>query len=432
MDINGNAYNEVDKEMPKFIGKILLGFSIVFWATYFTTLAQADISDIGAHIDWANRFNFTYFADYFVKVTSYPMWHFLTKACKVFFDTTWGNAASLVTATVNGCSFLLTVFLQRYLYKGMNVQREVVPFWAVCLMFVGPLYIPRFNDVYHPGAGTGNIWHNPTNIMVKPFAILVFCVVAKIINTEKQIQRSEIVFLAITLFLSVLAKPSFLQGFIPGLGLYMVISLLRNFTLERFKKYLLLAATFIPSVILIFYQFYISLFGQKRGTKMISEMTETEILAEQAGEIAATGYQQGIGLEWGRTYTHWTPNMYISFLLAIAFPLFVLLFNHRKMLKDRVVQLALCFETAAWLEGALLYQKGPGEHQGNFWWASYLSLYIVWTIALYYFLDSSTKVDLRKKKNNVYLAVGTGLFFMHLMFGIFYAESHLYIYKLWY
>ena len=430
--MNENAKCEVDMEMPRFIGKLLFGFSVVFWATYFTTLAQSDISDIGVHIGWAEKFNFTYFWDYFVKVTSYPMWHFLTKSCKVFFDTTWGNAAALVTATVNGCSFILTVFLQQYLFKELNIKREVVPFWAVCLMFVGPLYIPRFNEVYHPGAGTGNIWHNPTNIMVKPFAILIFCVIARIINTERQIKRSEILFLAISLFLSVLAKPSFLQGFIPGLGLYMVLTLLRNFSAERLKKYLLMAGTFIPSVLIILYQFYISLYGQERGTKMISEMTETERVAAQTGEIVGNGYQQGIGLEWGRTYSHWTPNLYISFLLAIAFPLFVFLFNHRRMLKDRIVQLALCFETAAWLEGAIIYQKGPGEHQGNFWWASYLSLYIIWTIALYYFLDSSTKVDLRRKTNIAYLTFGSVLFFMHLLFGIIYWSSHLYVYRLWF
>lgn len=436
-NINEKAYCEIDTEMPRFLGKLLLGFSVVFWATYFTTLAQTDISDFWAHIDWAKKFNFTYFVDYFVKVTSYPLWHFLTKACKVFLDTTWGNASSLVTATANGCSFLFTVFMQQYLFKGLNLRREVIPFWAVCLMFVGPLYIPRFNEVYHPGAGTGNIWHNPTSIMVKPFAILIFCVVAKIISTEKQIKRSEIIVLVVTLFLSALAKPSFIQGFIPGLGLYMVITLARNFTGERFKKYLLIASTFIPCVILMFFQFYISLFSQKRGSKTIGEMTETEMLAEQAGEIIAggttlTGFQQGVGFEWGRVYTYWTPNMYISFLLAITFPLFVFLFNYRKMIKDRVVQLALCFETAAWLEGAILYQKGPGEHCGNFWWASYLSLYIVFSIALYYFLDSSTKVDLKKKKNILYLASGSILFFMHLLFGLFYAESHLYIYRLWY
>lgn len=424
--------NQANIEMPKFLGKLLLGFSVVFGATYFTTLAQANISDIGAHIEWAQKFSFTYFWDYFVKVTSYPMWHFFTKACKVFFDTTWGNAAALVTATVNGISFLLTVFMQQYLFKEMNFRQEVVPFWAVCLMFVGPLYIPRFNEVYHPGAGTGNIWHNPTNIMVKPFAILIFCVVAKIITSERQIKRNEIIFLAVTMFLSVLAKPSFLQGFIPGLGLYMIIALVRKFSRESLKKYLLIAGSFIPSVVLVFYQFYISLFGQERGTKMVSEMTETEKIAAQVGEIVGNGNQQGIGFSWGRTYTHWTPNMYISFLLAIAFPLFVFMFNYRKMLKDRVVQLALCFETAAWLEGAIIYQKGPGEHQGNFWWASYLSLYIVWTIALYYFLDSSTRIDFRKKRNAVYLVFGSVLFFAHLLFGLFYASSHLYIGRLWF
>lgn len=415
--------NRINKDMPQFMGKIIAGFLLIFFATYFITYVQIDGGgDFGAHKKWATEFNFTYFVEYFTNRIPYPMWHFLTKAAKVFLNTSYENAGAIVTATANGFSFLLTVFAQRYLYRMMNIKLEVIPFWAICLMFVGPLYIPRFNEIYDPGAGTGNIWHNPTSIMVKPFAIFIFCVIAKIVEDNRKIKFKEIIVLVVSLFFSGLAKPSFLQGIIPGLGLFMIVHLIKDFSKERFIKYAILASTFIPSVLLMVLQLYNTLF--EHG-EVVNVDTSTIV---GPVTIETPGYKQGIGFAWGKGLSHWTPNIYVSFLLAVAFPMFVFLYNHRRMIKDKIFQLALCYEFVAWIEGVILYQKGPAEHQGNFLWASYHSLYVFFMICTFYFLDSSTKIDLSKKGDTLYLLIGNVLLFLHLMFGIFFAISYIHVF----
>lgn len=417
--------NTVCKNMnwQNYMKNLLIGFSIVFLATYIVTLFQVDGGDFVAHISWAKRFNFTYLGEYLTKVTPYPLWHFLVKACKVLFDIEWAAAASLVTATVNGFSFLAAVWTQKVLFPEMDDREGHTIFWAICLMFVGPLYFPRFNDIYYLGQGTGNIWHNPSNIMVKLFAIVAFCLIAKIVNKKEQATKCEIIALVITLVLSVIAKPAFLQAIIPGLGLYMLIRLWKDKSKEEFKKFVIMAASFVPAVIIMFIQLYITMFGTTRGSKMESELA--------AGEaVVLSNYQQGMGIAWGKTYAYWTPNIYVSFLLAFAFPLFVFLFNYRKLIKDKVVQLVLCYELAAWLESVLLYQKGPGEHQGNFFWASYLSMFMTWMIMLYHYLISLKEMDKKTVRNYVYMFGGIGLFAMHLILGIMYAINFVWPYMI--
>lgn len=406
-----------------YMKNLLIGFSIVFLATYFITLCQVEEGDFVAHISWAKRFNFTYLGEYLTKVTPYPLWHFLVKACKVFFNIEWGAAASLVTATVNGFSFLAAVWTQKVLFLEMDDTEGHTIFWAICLMFVGPLYFPRFNDYYYLGQGTGNIWHNPSNIMVKLFAIIAFCIIARAVKKQEKVSKGEIVALVITLILSVIAKPAFLQAIIPGLGLYMLIHLWRDKSKEEFKKFVILAASFVPAVVIMFIQLYITMFGTTRGSKMESELVVGEA-------VVLSDYQQGIGIAWGKTYAYWTPNIYVSFLLAFAFPIFVLLFNYRKVIKDKVVQLVLCYELAAWLESVVLYQKGPGEHQGNFFWASYLSMFMTWMVMLYHFLISLKEIDKRSVRDYIYMFGGITLFTAHLILGIIYAIDFIWPYMI--
>lgn len=406
-----------------YLKNLLIGFSVVFFATYIVTFFQVDGGDFITHIAWAKRFSFAYLSEYLLKVTPYPLWHFLVKTCKVVFDIEWSAAASLVTATVNGFSFLASVWTQKVLFPEMDDTEGHTIFWIICLMFVGPLYVPRFNDIYYLGQGTGNIWHNPSNIMVKLFAIVAFCIIAKIVKKQENASREEIIALAVILVLSVIAKPAFLQAIIPGLGLYMVIRLCIDKSKEEFIKFLIVAASFIPAVIIMFFQLYITLFGTTRGSKMEGELTIGE-------GMVLSNYQQGIGVAWGKVYEYWTPNIYVSFLLAFAFPLFVFLFNYRKLIKDKVVQLVLCYELAAWLESVLLYQRGPGERSGNFFWASYLSMYVIWMIMLYHFLITLKEMNKKNVREYIYIFGGVGLFAIHLILGIMYAINFVWPYMI--
>lgn len=409
-----------------YVKHLFIGFLIVFVATYLVTMYQVD-GDFPTHILWAQRFNFTYLGEYLSKVVPYPLWHFLVKATKVAFTIEWEIASALVTASVNGGSFLAAAWVQKVLFSELDDTEGRTIFWIVCLMFVGPLYIPSFNLNYYLGQGTGNIWHNPSNIMVKLFAIIAFGILAKILKKKEMISKQEMIALSVVLVLSVLSKPAFLQGIIPGLGLYMIIRLCIDKSSLELKKYIAIILSFIPAVLIMLFQTYNTLFGTSRGTRMEHELVAGkmfvkigEAVASNGKTVVSTSYQQGVGFSWGNVLSHWTPNIYISFLLAFAFPIFVFIFRYRSLLKDKVVQLVLCYELAAWLESVILYQKGPGQYHGNFLWASYLSMFMVWMIMLYHFLLSLKAFNSKKVKDYIYVFGGMTLFATHLLLGIWY------------
>lgn len=77
------------------------------------------------------------------------------------------------------------------------------------------------------GQGSPNTWHNPNNFMVKPFAIVIFLAVFRILEDiieRRTIEKKRFIKIAIFAELSVFEKPSFLQGFLPALVIYLLIN----------------------------------------------------------------------------------------------------------------------------------------------------------------------------------------------------------------
>ena len=146
----------------------------------------------------------------------------------------------------------------------------------------------EFNPFYYLGQGSPNIWHNPTNIAVKGFAVLCFGLVIYILEsakTDKELLWTYII-LSVLLVLSALAKPSFFQGIVPGLGLYFIFALIAKGFKTQIKRFLLIALSFVPSACVIGFQFVCSFFIQ--------------------GNI---GEGNGIGIEFGRVLHNWSPHL---------------------------------------------------------------------------------------------------------------------------
>lgn len=109
--------------------------------------------------------------------------------------------------------------------------------------------------------------------------------------------------------------------------------------------------------------------------------------------------------------------MGISFLLAFAFPIIVFAYNYREILKDKLIQIICCFELAAWLEGALLYFKGK-EVACDFVWASILSMFMVWLIAIILFRKNQFEARGKSRVYRLYEGFSYVVFGGHLFFGI--------------
>lgn len=373
------------------------GTVIVFCLSYTIVFQQADYGDYVTHAEWAMELNRHIF-NYMAACNPYPLWHIVVK---IFYRLGYELSVCIagVTALFNCLAFGGIVYAWDFISNKQTALRTKV-FWAICILLMGPLYAPSFNDKYYLGQGTGNIWHNPTQIAVKGFAILCFVWIVRLVNQEVDHRKWEYFVLSGLLFLSVLAKPSFLQAMIPGLGLFFIYELLRNRgNKERFVHYCRIAATFIPGVILMGAQFIIVYF-----IPSISMYGEREVV-----------------VSYGSVLSLWTDNIFISLLLSLAFPIFVMLIGAKRLFKDSTVMITVFYGLCAWLEAVFLYESGPAKKQGNWTWGWNLSLLIIWMQFIIKYLDILRDESLTTRKRAVCLWLGMPILFFHVLFGINYA-----------
>ena len=389
------------RENADFLKKAMVGFAVVFLITYGVALAEQNMpsNDYSTHADWASMIEWGRLGEYFRNTIAYPLWHFGVKFCESVLAVNLCTAAALVTALFNGFAYVsvLGIWKATHAHK---LQKDKIVFWAVSLFLINPLYAPWFNSNYYLGQTAPNVWHNPTNIAVKGFAVASFGLVVWLLHKKEEKNRKLLPYLLLSaaLVLSALAKPSFLQGFIPGLGIFIVLRLFLERKRFPFKFYVKLCVACVPAVAVLLLQSFATFFN-------------TDYIRPESK----------IRIGWGTVLYQWTPSLFVSFLLSFAFPLFVFVLNFKKLVRKEEIQVMLCYEAAAWLEAVLLYEEGSAFGQANFTWAGLLSAFIVWCVMLYYFIvelyDSEGYGTIRKK---VTVYGGILLFAGHLLFGVIY------------
>ena len=393
----------MEKNYAKNTRAVLLS-SIVVWILTYAAAFKDAYNDLHMHTIWADKLNIngSNLIEFVTNYVSYPLWHICVRIFYKLFPSETASTAAGVTALFN-CLALWGIIFIWYKLANKSTGLENISFYSTCLLIVGPLSFPRFNPRYYLGQGSGNVWHNPTNIAVKGFAVLCFALIVYILETGKTDRelRKTYILLSILLFLSALAKPSFFQGIVPGLGLYFIFVLIAKGFKQHIKRFSFIVLSFVPSACVIAFQFMTSFF--------------------QTGNISDGS---GIGIEFGRVLHRWSPNLGISFLLAFAFPLAVLLLNFKNLISKTSVQVTIFYELAAWLEGSFLYEIGPRESHGNWLWGSDLSMFIVWIVFLIHYFDILNDDNVSEKHKKLNLIIGIPLLFLHLIFGIAFWYSY--------
>ena len=376
--------------------RILLLATLVIWIATYAAASRDYYLDIQQHVGWALEINRSNIFDFMRNYIAYPLWHVCVRYLCNFFPYGPTNTASGATALFNCFALWAVIFVWSRL-AGKKIDFGSISFYSTCLLFVGPLSYPAFNPFYYLGQGSPNIWHNPTNIAVKGFAVLCFGLVIYILEsakTDKELLWTYII-LSVLLVFSALAKPSFFQGIVPGLGLYFIFALIAKGFKTQIKRFLLIALSFVPSACVIGFQFVCSFFIQ--------------------GNI---GEGNGIGIEFGRVLHNWSPHLGKSFLLAFAFPVAVLLINFKPLIKKTSIQVTMFYELAAWAESTFLYEIGERELHGNWLWGSYISMFIVWVVFTIHYFDILNDENVSVKRKRVNMIIGLPLLFLHLLFGI--------------
>lgn len=379
------------------------GLFILFYAVVFNFSQYGPASDYFAHIFWAVTMSKQDILSSFYN-GSERLWHILVKCVYTLFTHNTWSAAAIVTASADAAAyFLLFKIWDRALPE--KLPRWLLAAVTACVFLVSSLTLP--GHTFYVGRSAVNTWHNPTNIMVRPFAIAVFYMTVNIYNRRRYdlhsalvspaeagkdfafsggfwaqfrvrvYSKAELVLYPVCILLSTYAKPSFLQFFAPAILVFCLIDVLRTKG-RLFPFCVKLALSFLPAALILSKQFF-NYFDAN-----ISIATAAAAAAETASSTdggVAVYFIQPVFSSLGE-FARVTADAVFSVLYPCAFPLFVLLAAPRRGVQSAAGRLSWICVIAALLESWLLHETGIRATHGNFLWGYYLSTLILWTASI--------------------------------------------------
>ena len=382
------------------------------------------------------------------------LWHMCVR---VLFSYS-GNmmtACAIATAAANAAAYFLV-------YKSLElVFPAKLPRWLLALLTA---VVFTANALTVPGAafvtdrGYVNSWHNPTNIMVRPFAAAVFFMTLRIYNRRRcglhsalvppeeggrpfafagsaraewrtpVFTRAELVLYPLCLLLSVWAKPAFLQYFAPAIFVFLVADVIRTKG-KLFPFCLKLALAYIPAMLVITSQFmrYFGSFAplaeaqsaadalhameEAAGETIYYDTTSNFVTTQVAFYYILPSFS-GVGEALKETL-----NAILLTLYVCAFPLAVFCIDFSYARRSAACRLSLVGMIVARLESLFFHELGIRNNHGNFRWAYFVSIWLLWAVAMERYAEGLFRRD-RAGKLMRYAA--TPLLAWHLAVGVIY------------
>ena len=287
------------------------------------------------------------------------------------------------TLTAVGLFCVLRVYL-----RGL-VQLPVVLILLCSLMQISGLWYPSFHERIFLGVGSPNVMHNPTTLVVKPFAIGVVLALVAGVEAKQILKGVGLICIATVLaVLSTYAKPNFAIAMlvaVPLVGTIFVIT--RRLTVVRL---MLMMCPVLATITVLYIQWIAQYNAQSPNGIALSPMT-----------IA--------------TYYHKSP--FVGAVQLMAFPLGVALVCP-KIFKDTLFSTAFMIFVVAVVQYWLLAETGPRHLDGNFGWGKDIASHAVFACALGYSVREVIVGGLRR--NALLLLCMAILYTWHLWSGINY------------
>lgn len=354
------------------------------------------------------------------KTVTYCLWHMtvlaLNKALRLPMDVSAAYTACLYSLFAY---FVLYWMIQRITAAAGGREEPLkASLIAFGLCFAQSLYCfwldagGRFLGLY-----SMNPIHNPTQMCVKGFSLVCLCLVYDIwrrqkdegykglfFKVEKGLRRYYI-YLSVMLFLSVLAKPTFAEMFIPAVALVMLWEWIARIIRKDgsaapyFRQCLSMLLCALPALGYMLLQFVLYfVLGGSYGSE---------------GTLVIT--------KWLEVWSMYTENVGLSVLLGMAFPLFMVLVNAGYFFKDDIGRLAVVCYGVGFLEAALLGESTVLSF-GDFLWPMMSGMLVMWVVAVMRLLVlERTQADTGLKRN--LLNVAWSLFFLHVLCGFLYFQE---------
>ena len=327
-----------------------------------------------------------------------PLWHLFTYAAVKLLHCRVEIAAGLVSGMFIVLTYIIAFATIRRTVPGLE-SHEIAGLDLV-LHLVGAIYVPMFNKEPYLGQGTPNIWHNPTSIAVKPFALFAFVLFSDMVmesrksDFEKNIPLGKAIAAAILLILTCLAKPCFVQVFYPAIFTLMVLWLIM-YKGKNFKTALQLFLVCLPSLIVMIMQLVIAFY---------TSGGESEGIAIMPFVVAGAR----------------TPSILISTILLLAFPVVMLVLAAiRKSLNWGD---ALGWFMVLWglIWRLFLVEKGERLYHGNFSWGYMLAVFLGFYTAVKNYLKLYFSDQMTGNKRGFGFILATFVLALHFISGLYY------------
>lgn len=324
---------------------------------------------------------------------------FLSPAVAVAFTTMLCNSAAVILT-----KYYFDKNLQKYArQEGIvwNTAWELVSTLAVfSLFFVSMVYSPRgtaffgFDYIYRcMGILTPNPYWNATYLAVRPLTIATFFLgIDLLAEYETVLSWKKVTAFGVLVFLCTFTKPSFTFILVPTGAIILLYRLFKNKG-KTWKNTLLFCLSLLPTGVLLLYQFS-------------NVFTGTNSHAEETG----------IGFELFKAWHVYSNNIPLSLVMALAFPIAVLVLNMRQMKNDGGVRLAWQLWLTGFLTFLICYEKGFRFSHMNFSWGYMHGLFFVFMVSILQMIRNlMRKGTLSKRLMSVPEIV---LFAYHLICGI--------------
>ena len=277
-------------------------------------------------------------------------------------------AITVALTLLNSLSLLVTKYwLNRKLTTKEDGfgKRAFVSILTVSLFLISMLFpvtgikLPGIYGRYR-GVFTPNPYHNATYLAARPFSVLCFFEFAGLLevyeekSSFKEFPWKKGLCFGLFLLLATMTKPSFTLVLVATAGILMVYRLIKS-RFRNWQAFLCLGICFIPTFCDLLYQFF--------GV-FVSSSPEENL----AGQALADTAESGIGIGFLTAWEKHCGNVPLAILLALAFPIVVLVFHAKDLKKDGTYRLSLQLLLVSLFTALFCYEKGFRLGDMNFSW----------------------------------------------------------------
>lgn len=281
---------------------------------------------------------------------------------QLFYLTPFGNELVAVFLAGVSVATIWATFLLLQQITGKVYSPGMMLLFAFLSNVIMPFFVKWAHFQRYIGYESASIWHNSTYTVMKLLGILTFTCFLRLSEKYRQgLSRKEWLTFACLLVLCNSVKPSFCMMFAPAMAIFLLAELFHK---VPFKRVFLFGLAVVPSLLVILWQNMV-LFGADTGN----------------------------GIVWNPGYALAMRGAHpkVTFVLSLAFPLFVLLFTWKDWKTDRLYRFVWLMWLLAFLEVFLFAEAGDRAKDSNFFWGYSMALFFVNLSAMKKLVDGNGK-----------------------------------------